>query len=457
MNGVQGRGSAHRRDVAVIGTGIAGMSAAWLLAKSRSVTVYEAAHRIGGHSNTVEVMRDGQRFGVDTCFIVFNAPTYPNLVALFQHLGVATEASNMTFAVSLDGGAFEYAGGTFAGLVAQPANLVRKRFWSMLRQVLRFYAKAPRDLADMGDISLDDYLDREGFGASFRSDHLYPMAAAIWSTPAADVGDYPAAAFVRFCENHGLLKVTGRPIWRTVMGGSRAYVEKLTEPYRDRILTGTAVTEVRRMADGVYVRDASGGERRFDDVVIATHADQALAMLADPSEDERRLLGAFRYARNDAVLHTDISLMPKRRAAWSSWNYLSEGGSDDRRLSVTYWMNSLQRLATKTPVLVTLNPLRDPRPESVLRAETYHHPMFDLAAMQAQRQLWSLQGVRGTWYCGAHFGAGFHEDGLQSGLAVAEDLAGLRRPWTVENESGRIYHNAHAPSAGASRRTEAAA
>lgn len=457
MNGVQDRGSTHRRDVAVIGTGIAGMSAAWLLAKSRNVTVFEASDRIGGHSNTVSATLDGQQICVDTGFIVFNAPTYPNLVALFDHLGVATDASNMTFAVSLDGGAFEYAGGTLGGLVAQPSNLGRPRFWSMLREVLRFYARARRDLGSMGDLSLDEYLDREGFGTSFRDDHLYPMAAAIWSTPAADVGDYPAASFVRFCENHGLLKVTGRPIWRTVRGGSRAYVERLTAPYRDQILKGVGVTEVRRLADGVHVRDTTGAERRFDDVVIATHADQALAMLADPTDDERRLLGAFRYARNEAVLHTDTSLMPKRRAAWSSWNYLREGRSDDRRLSVTYWMNSLQRLDTETPMLVTLNPLREPRADSVLQVETYHHPMFDLAAMTAQRQLWTLQGVRGTWYCGAHFGAGFHEDGLQSGLAVAEDLAGSRRPWTVENESGRIFRTALSRTSAASRRTEVAA
>lgn len=441
----------------MIGSGIAGMSAAWLLDQSQSVTVYEAASRIGGHSNTVAVDIGGRTIAVDTGFIVFNEATYPNLVALFDHLAVATDPSNMTFAVSLEGGAFEYAGGTMRGLVAQPSNVVRPRYWSMLREVLRFYARAPRDLALMGDISLDAYLDREGYGTAFRDDHLYPMAAAIWSTPAAEVGEYPAASFVRFCENHGLLKVAGRPIWRTVRGGSRAYVERLTEPYRDRLLRGVGAVSVRRLSDGVLVRDTTGVERRYDDVVVATHADQALALLADPSDDERRVLGAFRYSRNEAVLHTDASLMPRRRAAWSSWNYLSEGRQKDRRLSVTYWMNSLQRLDTHTPVFVTLNPLRQPRPDSVLEVETYHHPMFDLAALTAQRQLWSLQGVRGTWFCGAHFGAGFHEDGLQSGLAVAEDLAGRRRPWTVANDSGRIFRTPLSAGVVEARRAEVAA
>lgn len=432
-------GSGGGKKIAVIGTGISGLSAAWLLAKTHDVTVYEADDRIGGHSNTVEIDLDGRRVAVDTGFIVYNEPCYPNLTALFAHLGVETVETDMSFAVSIDRGRLEYAGSDLAGLLAQPFNLLKPRFWSMMADLLRFYAQAPRDLPAMGDVSLAAWLDAHGYGRAFREDHLYPMAAAIWSTPSAEVGDYPAAAFVRFCENHGLLRLTGRPVWRTVKGGSREYVARLTASFRDRILTSTPVVSVARDAAGVEVVDASGARRRFDDVVIATHGDRALALLTDPSEGERLLLGAFRYSRNEAVLHSDASLMPRRRAAWASWNYLSDVREGDRALSVTYWMNRLQPLGDAPELFVTLNPLREPDPSRVHARIAYDHPLFDAATGRAQPELWSLQGVNRTWFCGAHFGAGFHEDGLQAGLAVAEDLGGLRRPWTVANDSARIH------------------
>lgn len=432
-------GSGGGRSIAVIGTGISGLSAAWLLAKTRNVTVYEADDRIGGHSNTVEIDVGGRSIAVDTGFIVYNEPCYPNLTALFAHLGVETVATDMSFAVSIDRGRLEYAGSDLAGLLAQPANLVKPRFWSMMADLLRFYREAPRDLATMGDVSLADWLDAHRYGRAFREDHLYPMAAAIWSTPSAEVGDYPAAAFVRFCENHGLLRLTGRPVWRTVKGGSREYVARLTASFRDRILTSTPVVSVARDAAGVEVVDATGARRRFDDVVIATHADRALALLADPSAEERRLLGAFRYSKNEAVLHSDAGLMPRRRAAWASWNYLSDAREGDRALSVTYWMNRLQPLGDAPELFVTLNPLREPDPSRVHARIAYDHPLFDAATGRAQTELWSLQGVNRTWFCGAHFGAGFHEDGLQAGLAVAEDLGGGRRPWTVANDGARIH------------------
>lgn len=421
-------------DIAVIGSGISGLSAAWLLSKRHRVTLFEADGRIGGHSHTVTVGETP----VDTGFIVYNERTYPNLTALFDHLDVPTRPTEMSFAVSLDRGRLEYAGSDLGGLFAQRRNLLRPRFWAMLRDLERFYRRAPRDLPEMGAMGLGAYLDGLGCGAAFRDDHLYPMAAAIWSTPVTRIPDYPAAAFVRFCENHGLLTLGQRPIWRTVEGGSREYVARLVRAFAGRIRSGAPVRHVRRTPLGVEI-DQGEGWQRFDHVVIATHADQALRMLDDADGEERRLLGAFGYRRNEAVLHSDPALMPRRRRVWSSWNYLSEQDRGETALSVSYWMNRLQGLPDDRPLFVTLNPLHAPDPALVHRRDIYDHPVFDTAAGAAQPGLWSLQGVRRTWFCGAYFGAGFHEDGLQAGLAVAEQLGGVRRPWSVADESGRIH------------------
>lgn len=426
---------AARLAIAVVGGGISGLSAAWLLAGAHDVTLFEAEPRLGGHSHTVEA--DG--VPIDTGFIVFNEATYPNLTALFAHLGVATRPAEMTFAVSLDGGRLEYSGTDLAGVFAQKRNLVSPRFWSMLRDLRRFYRDAPGDVAGLGLASLEDYLASADYGAPFRDDHLYPMAAAVWSTPVAEIGRYPAASFIRFCENHGLLKFANRPIWRTVQGGSRSYVAALAKRMAGGVSIGDPVRGVRRFDGGVEITTAGGQTRRFDHVVLAAHADQTLAMLADPSVEERRLLGAFAYQPNEAVLHSDAALMPRRRRVWSSWNYASRTGGGDPHLSVTYWMNRLQDLGDAGPRFLTLNPIRQPREDLAIHRQTYHHPLFDAGAMAAQARLWSLQGVRNSWFCGAWFGAGFHEDGLQAGLAVAEQLGGVRRPWNVADESGRIH------------------
>lgn len=425
--------SSRRLRIAVVGSGVSALSCAWLLNTRHEVVLYEREGRLGGHSNTVTARMPSGEVAVDTGFIVFNGATYPNLCALLDHLKIPTRDTDMSFAVSLDQGNFEYAA---PALFAQRRNIFRPRFWKMLAELVRFYRRAPADIAALNDptLTLGDYLKSRNFGAAFRDDHLLPMAAAIWSSPAQTINDYPAEAFVKFCSNHGLLQFLNRPAWRTIIGGSRVYVEKLARALGDSVRINREVTSIRRVRDGVIVRDSSGEEDRFDHVVIGAHADQALAMLAEPTPDERRLLGAFRYSRNLTILHSDAGLMPKRRGAWSSWNYMGTNNG----LCVSYWMNKLQGLPGDD-LFVTLNPPRPPRPETLLRTEMYEHPIFDQAAVAAQKDLWSLQGQGGVWYCGAHFGAGFHEDGLQSGLAVAEQLGGVRRPWEVADESSRIH------------------
>jgi predicted NAD/FAD-binding protein len=430
-------------NIGVIGTGIAGMSAAWLLSQAHRVTVYERHGRLGGHSNTVDVPGPSGAIPVDTGFIVYNDLTYPNLVALFQHLGVETQASSMSFAASIGDGALEYSGSDLGGLFAQRSNVIRPRFWRMLRDIVRFYRQAPAVLDDPSavDWTLGDYLRRGGYSASFVEDHILPVAAAIWSTPAAEISDCPLVPFVRFCVNHGLLRITGRPLWSTVSGGSRKYVQRLTASYADRIRLNSPVASIRRTAYCVEVTMTDGNHASYDGVVIATHADEALGMLVDPSQQERALLGAFPYTENIAILHGDASLMPRRRPVWSSWNYLSGGaGSSRPELCVTYWMNSLQGIDPRVPLFVTLNPFRQPAETATFGRFRYHHPSYDRGALRAQARLAEIQGLNRTWYCGSYFGAGFHEDALASGLAAAEGIGGVRRPWGPPAAAGRDPH-----------------
>lgn len=417
--------------IGVIGGGIAGMGAAWALDHRHEVVLYESEARIGGHSNTVDLEDEGGLVPVDTGFIVYNERNYPNLVRLFDVLEVPTEWSDMSFSVSVGGGSFEYQSRA-RGLLAQPSNAIRPGTWRMLRDFRRFCRDAPGVLASGTRESLGSYLERGGYCDEFRLDLLLPLSAAIWSSGLDDMLEFPVTTLVGFLSSHDILQVRARPRWRTVRGGSREYVRRLTAGYRDRIRLSARVVAVRRDEDGVEVLDASGGLDRFDEVVFATHPDTTLQILGfEATLRERHVLGAICYQDNEAVLHRDPALMPRRRAVWSSWNYLADGrGQPDRSkpVSLTYWMNRLQNLRTERPVFVTLNPIRDPRGE--VQRFGYVHPQFDRAALDAQRSLPAIQGVRRTWFAGAWCGHGFHEDGLRSGLDVAAAL-GAPAPWGV--------------------------
>lgn len=422
----------ENRRIAVVGSGIAGLSAAWLLNKRYPVTLFERDRRLGGHSNTVDVETPDGAMPVDTGFIVYNNRTYPNLVALFDHLGVATCRSDMSFGASISAGELEYSSAGLNGMIGQRGNLVRGRFWTMLLDILRFYRDAPKLLgrADLEELTLGEYLDANGYSPAFIDDHLLPMGAAIWSTTSRQMRAYPLIAFVRFFASHGLLdlNVLSRPKWRTVLGGSRNYVARLADGLDVRLQSDIAA--ILRQADGVEIVSADGQREHFTDVVIATHADQALKLLGDADATEQATLGAFSYTDNTAVLHTDPSLMPKRRRVWASWNYIGEPATDDdTQLCVTYWMNRLQQLPTQTQVFLTLNPTRPVAPGLLHQAIGYSHPLFDHHALAAQRRLPALQGRRNTWFAGSYFGHGFHEDALKAGLAAAEALGGVVRPW----------------------------
>ncbi|MEP7181710.1 MAG: FAD-dependent oxidoreductase [Betaproteobacteria bacterium] len=411
--------------IAIVGAGIAGLGSARLLHRQgHAVTLYEAGATLGGHTHTVDVTIGGVTAPVDTGFLVFNDRTYPRLVALFDELGVESVASEMSFSVRNDDAGVEWAGTSLAALFAQPRNALRPAYWRMLADIARFNRETTAMVTGgtILPVSLGDYLGAGGYSAAFRDWYLLPMAGAIWSSPRREVLDFPLPTFVRFCRNHGLLSVRGRPQWRTVVGGGRTYVAKVAAALPD-VRRATKVTSVRRGAHGVDVV-AGGATERFDDVVLACHSDQALALLADPSPLESRALAGARYQPNRVVLHTDRALLPKTRRAWSAWNYLATADADGSRpVAVSYLINKLQPLPFAAPVVVTLNPPFEPDPATVLDEFKYSHPLQDRAALAAQGAVGKLQGDRRTWYAGAWLGHGFHEDGLASAHAVADAIA----------------------------------
>jgi uncharacterized protein len=414
------------RRIAVIGSGISGLAVAHALAPHSRVTLFEADRRFGGHSHTVDVRLNGVSHGVDTGFLVFNHRTYPRLVEMFKSLGVPTAPSEMSFSVQVPQAGLEWSGCDLNTVFAQRANLLRPRFLRMLAQILRFNRLATR-IAEAGNEAeqaeaIGDFLARHGFGQAFRDWYLLPMLGCIWSCPTDQMLRFPVATMIRFCHNHGLIQVSNRPQWYTVVGGSRVYVGKMLAGIADA-RSNTPVRALRRQAGGVIVSTDAGSEF-FDEAVLACHSDQSLALLADARDDERLLLGAIRYQPNRAVLHTDASVLPRRKLAWAAWNYerAADAHAEQSAVCLHYLINRLQPLPWTTPVVVSLNPDRTIDDTKVIGSYDYSHPVFDLAAIDAQRRLPAVQGRDHTWFCGAWTRYGFHEDGLTSGLAVAAAL-----------------------------------
>ena len=430
----------NKLRIAVIGAGISGLSMAYFLNKKYDVVLYESAHYLGGHANTVDVTIAGQTHPVDTGFLVLNDHTYPNLLNLFKELKVETYPTEMSFAVSMQAGRFEWAGTSLATLFACRRNLISPSFWQMIRSVLKFnrHAKSYLQRCIVSQETLGELLQREGYRGLFVDAYLIPMAAAIWSSTAADILQFPASSFLRFCLNHGLLQITGRPQWRTVTGGSRSYVRKIAQTLPD-IRLNQAVLAVTRRQHQVLVQTAKS-EDTFDHVVFATHAPTTLALLNDgASLAEREILQAVQYQPNTAYLHTDHTLLPKRKGIWSAWNYIESSyiesslsnaatNSGANPVCVSYLINKLQQLPFKTPVIVTLNPTQLPAPNQTIATFNYEHPVFDQSAILAQARLHEIQGVNHTWFVGAWAGYGFHEDGLQSALNVLK-FFGAQPDW----------------------------
>ena len=435
----------NERSVAVIGGGVSGLLVAWLLRNEADVHLFEASGELGGHTHTAYVEENGQEIPIDTGFMVFNHPNYPLLTRFFKEIGIQSYATDMSFAVSLNKGGFEYAGSGLSSLFAQKSNLGNPAFFGMLFDILRFNRLAEQAKYETGehDCSLESWLDTHGLGKAFRNLYLYPMAAAIWSCPSDAIGEFPVHSFLRFFRNHGLSTVSEKPQWHTVKQGASSYVERIAKDL-EHVHLNTRVLGLNRVDDGVVITLSDGTKQRFDEAVFACHSNQALDILQDGSDDERLLLSSVPYQSNTVYLHTDQALMPKRKKVWSSWNYLGDLNLESGRMpavSVTYWMNSLQDLDTSTDYFVSLNPIAPPRKETIVEEYEYHHPVFNENSFDLSRHLDRLQGKNRLWYCGAWIGYGFHEDGIRSAMDMAVRF-GLVCPWPEEYEaSRRLIHD----------------
>ncbi|MBP7253217.1 MAG: NAD(P)-binding protein [Alphaproteobacteria bacterium] len=419
----------QRQKIAIIGTGISGLGAASLLHAQHEITLYEKNDYIGGHSRTVEVMTKDGIVPVDTGFIVFNKRNYPLLTRLFQHCDVPFVASDMSFGASIADGWLEYSTQSPGQIFAQPQNFLRPAFWRMLADIFKFNRKAASYLNKPPSFTLGDCLNELGLGAWFQNYFLLAMGAAIWSTPVAEMLKFPACSFIRFFDNHGLLTVHDQPQWYTVKGGSREYVTRVTRAFKDRIWLNCGAVAVRRVAEGVIINDSRGGTMTYDQVVFACHADQALALIENPTPAEKLILSAFQYQPNRAVLHSDTSFMPQRKKAWASWVYHCQGKADaGQSVSLSYWMNNLQPLATDQPLIVTLNPGREPDRRLVHNDYVFEHPVFNAAAVSNQSAIEAIQGCDRLWFCGAYQRYGFHEDGLGSAVKMVERM-GIYPQW----------------------------
>lgn len=419
-----------RKKIAIIGTGISGLGIAYLLAPHHDITVFEKNAYIGGHSRTIDVTTSDKTVPVDTGFIVFNYRNYPHLSALFKHLSVPVAKSKMSFGVSIDNGFLEYGTEHLSDLFAQKRNLFRPAYIKMLKDILKFNRSALKFAEENPNASMQQCLTELGLGEWFKKYYLLAMGGAIWSTPLEEMLRFPAATMIQFFHNHGLLTVSDQPQWYTVEGGSREYIKKLTASFKENIRCNSQITSVKRTTHGIDILFENGDIESFDEVVFACHSDQALRLLDNPTDNEKQILGNIHYQPNTVYVHHDISFMPKRKKAWSSWVYLSENRSQaNKQLCLTYWMNNLQPINSASPVLVTLNPLNPPHPNLTYDIHEFDHPKFDQSAINAQKRMNEIQGTDKIWYCGAWQRYGFHEDGLLSAVNAAKKM-GITPPWT---------------------------
>lgn len=419
--------------IAIIGSGISGLSTAWMLNQKHDITLFEKNARLGGHSNTASIRYDDDKIDVDTGFIVFNFQTYPNLKAFFELLKVDIQKSNMSFGIKdLDSG-FEYSGNDVGGLFAQKKNLFNLKFLAMLRDILTFNKNAIQRIENKNDRldalknqTLGEFIDDLKLGDYFKKYYLFPMAGAIWSCPLALIKNYPAKTFLQFFYNHGLLTVTNQPQWYTVKGGSKEYVKKMSASFQDKIKLNCPIVKSVQSGDKIILTTDKGEDFAFDHVIFASHADQTHAIIADKTKDEDAILSKIKYSPNTAFLHKDHNQMPKKKKAWASWVYLSK--QKENKVSLSYWMNNLQNISDKTPLFVTLNPIEKINEKDIFGRYDYEHPVFDDGAIQAQENLFKIQGKRNMWFCGAWTEYGFHEDGLNSAIHVAKAF-GVEVPW----------------------------